>query len=307
MRLSYFGSLFLAAIAALGQTPCTPTVRGDLRVERFDSRTYGKSITVRVWLPAGYGQTAQANRKYPALYMFDGQTAFDECTAFKGEHELRLDETASSLISEGKIRPMIIIGVDSTGRRDYEYAPYKNPVTDASKPDPIGKQLPAFFGDELVPWVRERYRVTNDAGETGIGGTSLGAAAALFVSLQRPDLFGLALLQSPSLLLGNGQLLRDTAFLARAPDKVAIGVGATEFDFPDINSYFSPYRLKRAEAEAGITRMTEELAANLKAARIKRSEVMLVVAPNARHDSASWAARMPDAMVFLFGGQQKAQ
>jgi hypothetical protein len=184
MRLSYFGPLFLAAIAALGQTPCTPTVIGDLRVERFDSRTYGKSITVRVWLPAGYGQTAQINRKYPALYMFDGQTLFDECTAFKGEHELRFDETASSLISEGKIPPMIIIGVDSTGRRDYEYAPYKNPVTDASKPDPIGKQLPAFFGDELVPWVRERYRVTNDAGETGIGGTSLGAAAASHCSVR---------------------------------------------------------------------------------------------------------------------------
>ena len=42
------------------------------------------------------------------------------------------------------------------------------------------------------------------------------------------------MLQSPSLLLGNGQLLRDTAHLARAPDRVAIGVGATEFNFPDI-------------------------------------------------------------------------
>ena len=202
---------------------------------------YGVSMTVRIWLPQEYPDARQASRKYPTLYMFDGQTLFDECTAFKGEHELRLDETASRLISDGKIPPMIIVGIDSTGHRDHEYAPYKNPITDAGKPEPIGKQLPSFFAQELIPWVRDRYRVTNNAGDTGIGGTSLGAAAALYVSLQRPDLFGLALLQSPSLLLGNGQLLRDTAFLARAPDKTAIGVGTTEFSFPDIDACFAPW------------------------------------------------------------------
>ena len=307
MRLGLLPFLLMAAVAALAQPPCTPTVSGDLRVEKMESKTYGSPLTVRIWLPSDYSQTAQRNLRYPTLYMLDGQTLFDECTAFKGEHELRLDEAVSKLISEGKIPPMIIVGIDSTGRRDYEYAPYKNPVTGAGKPNPIGKQLPSFLADELIPWVRERYRVTNNAAQTGIGGTSLGAAAALYVSLQRPDLFGLALLQSPSLLLGNGQLLRDTALLARAPDRTAIGVGATEFNFPDIDSYFAQYRLTRSEAEAGIVKMTEDLAANLKAARIKRSEVMLVVAPNARHDSASWASRMPDAIIFLFGGRQSTQ
>ena len=57
-------------------------------------------MTVRVRLPAGSSQTAQGNRKYPALYMFDGQTLFDECTAFQGEHKVRFDETASRLVSE---------------------------------------------------------------------------------------------------------------------------------------------------------------------------------------------------------------
>jgi hypothetical protein len=101
--------------------------------------------------------------------------------------------------------------------------------------------------------------------------------------------------------------LRDTTLLARAPDKVAIGVGATEFNFPDIDSYFAQYRLSRPEAEAGIVRMTEALAANLKAASIKRSDVMLTVAPNARHDSASWASRMPEAIIFLFGRPPEKQ
>ncbi len=194
---------------------------------------------------------------------------FDECTAFKGEHELRLDEIVSKLIADGKVPPLTVVGIDSTSARNDEYALYTNPVTEA-----------------------------------GIGGTSLGAAAALYTSVQRPDLFGLALLESPSLLLGNGQFLRDTAFIARAPDRVAVGVGATEHDFPDIDQYFAPYRLKRGEAEAGIVKMTEELATNLITARIKRSEVMLVVAPKGRHDSASWSARIPDAIMLLFSALQ---
>ena len=266
---------------------------------------YGTAMTVRIWLPEGYSDTAAKAQKYPTLYMLDGQTLFDECTAFKGEHELQLDETVSRLIAEQKIPPMILVGIDSTGRRNHEYSPYKNPVTDAAKPDPIGNQLPSFFADELVPWVRDRYRVSHDAAETGIGGTSLGAAAALFVSLHRPDLFGLALLQSPSLLLGNGQLLRDTTSLARAPDRVVIGVGAMEFNFPDIDSHFAKYRLSRREAEPGIVKMTELLAANLEAAAIKRCKVLLQLAPNGRHDSASWASRMPESISFLFGHQQK--
>lgn len=305
--ISVVTAVLAVSISALAQTPCKPTVSGNLRVERFESKAFGKMMTVRIWLPLGYGEIANASRKYPTLYMLDGQTLFDECTAFKGEHELRLDETVSQLVSEGKIPPMVIVGIDSTERRDYEYAPYKNPVTDAHKPDPIGKELPFFFAQELVPWTRDRYRVTSNAAETAIGGTSLGAAAALYVSLQRPDLFGLALLESPSLLLGNGQLLRDTALLARAPDRTSIGVGATEFNFPDIESYFKPYRLSRTEAEAGIVKMTEILAANLKAAHIKNSSVMLFVAPNGRHDSAPWAARIPDAITFLFGPDKSAQ
>ncbi|MSV27186.1 MAG: alpha/beta hydrolase [Bryobacterales bacterium] len=296
------GFSILTSVAVCGQVPCTPTVVGDLRVERFESKTYGKTMTIRVWLPAGYAEPGQSDQKYPTLYILDGQTLFDECTAFKGEHELRLDETVSKLVADGKVPPLIIVGIDSTGDRRDEYALYKNPVTEASKPEPNGKRLPPFVAEEVVPLVRRLYRVTTAAAETAIGGTSLGAAAALYTSLQRPDLFGLALLESPSLLLGNGQFLRDTAFIARAPDRVSISVGATEFDFPDIDSYFAPFRLKRAEAEAGIVKMTEELAANLRAARIKRSEVMLVVAPNGRHESTSWAARMPGAITFLFGG-----
>ena len=133
MRIAPFLCLGLAAFTSFGQTPCKSTLMGELRVAGMKSDIYGASITIRIWLPADYARNP--DRRYPTLYMLDGQTLFDECTAFSGEHELRLDETVAGLVADGKIPPPIIVGIDSTSHRDYEYAPYNNPVTDADKPE----------------------------------------------------------------------------------------------------------------------------------------------------------------------------
>jgi enterochelin esterase-like enzyme len=292
---------FLLSVA-LADPTCKPTVVGDLRVEQFQSKIFNRMITVRVWLPAGYNDLTEANRKYPTLYMLDGQNAFDQCTAFKGEQELQIDETVTRLIAEHKIPPMMVVGVDSAHGegRDYEYEAWKDPLTDAEEKEPDGKQLPLFFGNEVMPYVSARYRVTDDAAHTGIGGTSVGGFAALYVALNRPDLFGLALAESPDLWLGNGQLLRDTTLLLRAPDRVAIGVGKREYDFPQSKEYFGPLRLTERDAEIATVRMDQILASNLKRAFIKRSAVKLVIEPRANHSAVYWSRRIPAAITFLY-------
>ncbi|HXW61350.1 MAG TPA: alpha/beta hydrolase-fold protein [Candidatus Acidoferrales bacterium] len=240
-------------------------------------------------------------KKYPTLYMLDGQNAFDECTAFPGEHELRIDETVTELISDHKIPPLIVVGIDSSAKRNYEYSPYRDPISDPRAPEPIGKQLPSFLIDEVVPFVASRYRVTDEPAHTGIGGTSLGGSAALYVALNRPDVFRLALVESPNLLLGNGQLLRDTAFIVRAPDRIAIGIGSTEVNFPNIEQYLGPLGLSERDTDPGAVKMVESLASNLKGAYFKHPEVMLVVQPGANHSSQFWAQRLPAAIQFLYG------
>lgn len=126
--------LVLAAQLAISdlcvaQHPCKSTVVGDLRIDHFVSKIYGGSMTVRIWLPPGYSDPANATHKYPTLYLLDGQTAFDECTAFHGEHELKVDEAVTRLIEEHKIPPIIVVGIDSTEHRAYEYSPYKDTIT----------------------------------------------------------------------------------------------------------------------------------------------------------------------------------
>lgn len=127
----------------------------------------------------------------------------------------------------------------------------------------MGKNYLSSLEFELIPYVSARYRVSNDALHTGIGGTSIGAFAALYSALNRPDLFGLVLAESPDLWLGNGQLLRDTTLLMRAPDRIAIGVGTTEYNFPQSKQYFMPLRLTEQDAESATVKMNQLLISNL--------------------------------------------
>jgi enterochelin esterase-like enzyme len=297
--------LALSSLTSFGlaQEPCKATIVGDLRVEQFQSKIFDRMITVRIWLPAEYTDASQATRKYPTLYMLDGQNAFDQCTAFRGEQELQLDETVTRLITERKIPPMIVVGIDSAHGegRDHEYEVWKDPLTDANAKEPDGKELPLFFGTELIPYVSARYRVSDDAAHTGIGGTSVGGFAALYVALNRPDLFGLVLAESPDLWLGNGQLLRDTTFLLCAPDRIAIGVGKSEYAFPQSKEYFAPLRVTERDAEAATVKMDQILASNLKRAFIKRPAVKLVIERDASHSTLYWSRRIPAAIKFLYG------
>src|SRR3954447_21624532 len=86
--------------------PQTPTIVGDVRYHRdFRSKTVGNTRNLIVWLPPGY--EAEPDRRYSVLYMHDGQNIFDASTSFGGEW--RADETATRLIQEKRIEPIIIV------------------------------------------------------------------------------------------------------------------------------------------------------------------------------------------------------
>lgn len=300
MRLLFLAVWLVTIGSAINGQPCKSTVVGDLRLEHLESKTYGETITLRIWLPTGYSDAANSDIRYPTLYFLDGQNAFDECTAFHGEHELQIDESVTKLIADKKISPIIVVGIDSTTKRNYEYAPYRDPMAAPGDPEPIGKQLPLFLAGEVLPFISARYRVTADPARRGIGGTSLGGSAALYVALNHPEMFRLALIESPNLLLGNGQLLRDTQFIVRAPDRITIGVGQTEVHFPNIEQYLAPAGLAEKDTDPGTVKMNEILVSHLKEAYFKRPQIMFVVQPGANHSSTYWAQRLPNDIEFLY-------
>ena len=96
-------------------------------------------------------------------------------------------------------------------------------------------------------------------------------------------------------------MLRDTAFLARGPDRVYIGVGATELAVPGGDKFAAQLRIPLATANSGFAKMAEALAENLRSAYINRPDVTLVVEPDGNHTAASWARRFPRAITILYG------
>src|SRR6187397_1813234 len=76
-----------------------------------------------IYLPPGYENDNQ--RRYPVLYLKDGQNLFDPARAFGGE-PWRVHETATALIEAGAIEPLIIAGIDNSGSNrinEYTHTP----------------------------------------------------------------------------------------------------------------------------------------------------------------------------------------
>ena len=102
------GIVLVFSVGVGGQSPpCKSTVTGTLEIVGLTSRVFHNERYLRVWLPPGYSDLANAQKQYPALYMLDGQILFDGCTATRdGTTEWKIDETLTRLITEGTVPPL---------------------------------------------------------------------------------------------------------------------------------------------------------------------------------------------------------
>jgi len=270
---------------------CKSTVSGDLRLHTLKSSIFGNERTIRVLLPPGYGDAVNKDRRYPVLYMLDGQNVFDACLSDVSHHEWSADETVQKLIAEKKIPALIVVGVDHAGKdRAREYLPYKDFNGNPDMDEPVGKLFPDFMTKEVMPLVDGQYRTLPGQPNTGIGGSSYGGVATLYALLAKPSVFGYGLIESPTLWIGMGQLVRDTSPLVAMPVKVFVAFGGKEADDP-----------ANSEKMIGLIRQVET---NFHAAGYDDTNFRFVVDPEAMHTEAAWEKRLPGALTFLFGDWQ---
>lgn len=285
-------SVSAATRAQAAPAACTSTVTGDLRVHALKSTIFGNERKVRVLLPAGYGDAANRDRRYPVLYMLDGQNVFDRCSNEFNQKEWGVDETVQRLVADGKIPPMIVVGVDHAGMdRAREYLPYKDFIGNPDMDEPAGRLFPDFMTKEVMPLVDGQYRTLPGPPNTGIGGSSYGGVASLYMLLAKPNTFGYGLIESPTLWVGMGQLVRDTSPLVAMPSKVFMAFGGKESSDPAGNGKM-----------VGLVRQVE---ANFHAAGYDATNFRTVVEADAEHNEAAWKGRLPDALTFLFGDLQR--
>jgi predicted alpha/beta superfamily hydrolase len=260
-----------------------PVASGRLRLHGLRSRIFRNMRVVRVWLPPDYDGSSA--KRYPVLYLNDGQNLFEAATAFAGVH-WQVGEAAERLIGEGKIPPLIIVGIDNRGRsRVREYIPYRS--FDPRIFGPQGKRYPDFLLREVMPLIESHYAVAKGPEHTGLGGSSLGGLIALYTQLAMPGVFGRLLLESPSLFVANRKILEKCRRFRDWPFRIYLAMGTREVGNP--------------EKDEKVVEDARELELILRAAGLEKQRLRVRIEEGAPHSESAWAARFPEALEFLFG------
>ncbi|MCA0932764.1 alpha/beta hydrolase [Lutimonas saemankumensis] len=173
-------------------SPAKSTASKNVRVldENFDMLPLNKKRRIWIYLPEEYEND---QKKYPVLYMHDGQNLFDATTSFSGEWQV--DETLDKLKDSIGLE-LIVVAIDHGGaERIDEYSPWnlENYPTNAE-----GDQYVRFISENLKPYVDENYRTLKEAENTGIMGSSLGGLISFYTAIEYPEVFGIAGIFSPS-------------------------------------------------------------------------------------------------------------
>jgi predicted alpha/beta superfamily hydrolase len=263
-------------------------IAGDLRLHEFQSRIFRNTRMLRVWLPPGYNEVENEGRHYPIFYLNDGQNLFDPATAYIGV-DWQVDEAADRLICQGKVPPLIIVGIDNARKdRPREYLPYRSLHPPVLRPQ--GKQYPDFLLNEVMPFVHQRYRIARGPENTGIGGSSLGAIISLYTVMECPGIFGRLLLESPSLFVSKREILNRSRVLRQWPAKVFVAIGTREAGSED----------RDRQAVEDVRRLEQ----TLRRAGLREERLLVKIDEGAIHSEREWARRFPEALTFLFGSTQ---
>jgi len=145
--------------------------------------------TIRISLPENY---MTSNDKYPVLYMHDGQNLFDDKTSYSGI-SWGITETITNLLEKGLIRDLIIVGIDNSDKRLFEYSPWKRSRSVNTKflgaVGGLGKAYAKFIINKVKPFIDGNYRTMPSYEHSMIGGSSMGAFISTYIALKYPKVF----------------------------------------------------------------------------------------------------------------------
>ena len=259
------------------------TLTGNIQQHpQFESRILRNRRDVQVYLPPGYRRARL--RRYPVLYLHDGQNVFDAATSFAGV-EWGADEAAQGLTRKRLIEPVIIVAVANTGdNRIHEYAPSRG-VIDTSAPRNkrsrgLLRKYGRFLRDELKPFIDRQYRTRPEAEFTGLGGSSLGGLATLTLGLWYPQTFNRLAVMSPSIWWDNCVIYR---ILQKAEEKPPLRIW-----------------LDTGTHEPGWERARELRDRLVEHGWRLDDDLQYTEAEGAGHSEGAWAARFEAVLRFLY-------
>jgi len=223
-----FVSLFVLASAVQAQSPAKspldeykPVTIPGAHKRALTSTNTKRDYDIYIRLPTATPQNA--NKKYPVLYVLDGQWDFK-----------LLDSVYGGLYYDQYVPEMIIVGITYSGTnpnydllRSYDYTP----VAEANRPGTgDGPKFLAFLKNELFPMIEKNYPA--DDSKRILMGSSLGGLFTIYAMLTEPSLFFGYVAASPAARYGERFLFTQEAQYAAKrkdlPVKLFVSVGEVE-------------------------------------------------------------------------------
>ena len=227
--------------------------------------------TRRIWiyLPACY---SSCTKKFPVLYMHDGQNIFDDATSYSGEWGV--DEYLDSLGKDAK--ECIVVAIDNGGnKRLNEYCPYDFSLTGIgalSKSNKgEGNEYVDFLVKTLKPFIDKNYRTAKDKANTAIAGSSMGGLISLYAVLKYPKVFGAAGIFSPAFWVAPKIFDDIKAKGKKLSSKIYFYAGKLE----------------------GETMVPDMLRAYETMSKVSKSKMQAVIRDGGRHNEPTWRKEFP--------------
>ncbi|MFV1884401.1 MAG: alpha/beta hydrolase-fold protein [Balneola sp.] len=237
--------------------PIQQTAKGSLSPYKIiSSKKLGYQVQYRVYIPSGY----ENFRGLPVLYITDGQEYSD---AKLGATTIVLD----NLIHQQRIEPVIAVFVDPLNPENLD---------ENRRMDEFGnnKDYLAFYVEELIPEIEKTYKVTSNAQNRAILGTSLGGLNATYFAFTKPDVFGAAAIQAPAYWYREEIYNMVRKYEGKQP-KIYMSTGTIGDNTEETR------RMKKVFED--------------KKYRFKYLEV------NEGHSWGAWAAQMDDILMYFYG------
>lgn len=235
-----------------------------------------------IYLPADYD--AQADTRYPVLYMHDGQNLFHDADAAFGT-AWEVDDTLDALVNSGKVRPHIIVGIHNTPERIDDYTISVDPDYDD------GGNAGAYMimvAERIKPYVDANYRTLCGPHNTAIAGSSLGGLVSFYQFMATQGVFGRVAAVSPSFWWnGEEALTTFEDYTGELPARLWIDAGSGE----------------GSVVEAGLSSVALNSRAMVALAQdrgmILGEDLAYMEDIWATHDEASWEQRLPSILGYI--------
>lgn len=281
------------------------------RVVKFEEfpNSLGKR-PLYIYLPRGYDKHRE--KRYPVLYMHDGQNCFDAFVDDSYAGAWQADLAASLLIRQGLMRECLIVGVSNgEEQRILEYLPsYARHLPPPRRPRLAierGRRLPpqprplrpvpgradytlAMYRDEVAPWLAERYRVQPGREHTATCGSSLGGLFSIYIAWEHTTFA-----RHHAALSSSFWATRNPAGRLEAVERMRTGARRDIRLWLDSGTLSSPNHGTDGQRETAAAR-----GALLEAGYREGVDFQYHLAEGATHSEAAWAARLPLVFQFLF-------